>query len=513
LINLDAFAHNVATANSVKLILINACHSAYPWALQLANRLEAATIGWGGLVEDDVAADFALYVYHRLLEGLSVAEALRSFLRSSTPWASSVVSSLPILCFPSEQWLDWRPIATPASRGEVAPAANPSGIGAAAVEPAPPKAPALPTTVSPSPPVVTPPVTEVPWLKIDFRPRKSINPAMLINREAPIEHIGIDSPTKQQIRLRIVCDTGRGTSSYEETHDLDVGPYPSMHMNVFFPALHELAEQTAKRRRIVFTLTADRPGSSTPPILVTKTADWMGATEWLDSPETLRYVPAFVNPHDPTIATLIGSAVEVLRTIGDPDDDFNGYQAWAQKPDYPDRQVQAVFQTLRDARYGIRYASPPGGVLTDRGRYTGQVVRTHSEVIQHRLGTCHDLALLMAAPTEHIGLYPLIIILQNHTFFGFWASASAQNAFWREQKPMDSAVSGSIASGEKLQQLATKGDVVLLDAVAICRTYFSYEKAKAEGNKYLREALDNPLFGFSAALDVVQIRGTGIRPM
>jgi hypothetical protein len=513
LIDLDSFVSNVKLTTSVKLLVVNACHSAYPWGLELAGRMEAATIGWGGLVGDDVAADFSLYLYHRLLEGLTLVEALRSFLQTSAPCANSAVNSLPVLCFPSAHWLEWRPIVLqPGATTEPAASTSVAGVLPSApslITPVEPRAEPSTSATTPGAPLSV----EEPWLKIDFRPRKSINPAMLINKESPIEHIGIESPSKQQIRLRIVCDTGRGTSSYEETHDLNIGPYPSMHLNVFFPALHELVEQSVKRRRVVFTLTADRPGTSTPPILVTKAADWMGATEWLDTPETWRYVPAFVNPFDPCVAALIGSAVDVLRTFGEPGDEFDGYQSSKAKPDHPERQVKAVFQTLRDSRYGIRYASPLGGVLADRGRYTGQIVRPHGDVIQHRLGTCHDLALLMAAAVEHVGLYPLIVLVQNHTFFGFWASAEAQYSFWKEQKPVDSAMSGSITNGAKLQQLSACGDVVLVDAVALCRPFYSYEKAKGDGVGHLTRALESPLSGFNVALDVMQIRGTGINPI
>src|SRR4029453_13566701 len=56
-----------------------------------------------------------------------------------------------------------------------------------------------------------------------------------------------------------------------------------------------------------------------------------------------------------------------------------------------------------------------------------QRLRTPSEVINGRRGTCIDLALLMAACLEYVEIYPVVFLLNDHAFPGYWRSEASYN--------------------------------------------------------------------------------------
>jgi hypothetical protein len=49
-------------------------------------------------------------------------------------------------------------------------------------------------------------------------------------------------------------------------------------------------------------------------------------------------------------------------------------------------------------------------------------LRTPSDIVNGRRGTCIDLALMFAACLEYIGIYPVIFLLRDHAFPGYWRS-------------------------------------------------------------------------------------------
>jgi len=48
-------------------------------------------------------------------------------------------------------------------------------------------------------------------------------------------------------------------------------------------------------------------------------------------------------------------------------------------------------------------------------------------VINGRRGTCIDLALLMAACLEYVEIYPVVFLLNDHAFPGYWRSEVSYN--------------------------------------------------------------------------------------
>lgn len=143
--------------------------------------------------------------------------------------------------------------------------------------------------------------------------------------------------------------------------------------------------------------------------------------EWLDDTEKNPWLPSFVLPRDPAILKMISSARRFLVGImDDPAAGFDGYQS---EPPQVDRQVQAIWTALVN-EYRLQYINPPPA-------YSGrtQRLRTPTEIVSSNSGTCIDLALLIASCLEYIGVYPVVVLLVDHAFVGYWRSDGAHDHF------------------------------------------------------------------------------------
>jgi hypothetical protein len=143
--------------------------------------------------------------------------------------------------------------------------------------------------------------------------------------------------------------------------------------------------------------------------------------EWLDDTEKNPWLPSFVLPRDPAILKIINSSRRYLIGIMDnPAAGFDGYQEAAAGVD---KQVQAIWTALVN-EYRIQYINPPPAYSSQTQR-----LRTPSDILESNTGTCIDLALLLAACLEYIGIYPVVVLLVDHAFVGYWRSEGAHDNF------------------------------------------------------------------------------------
>jgi hypothetical protein len=337
---------------------------------------------------------------------------------------------------------------------------------------------------------------------MEFRPRVAINPALLVNGLHPIAHLSIDSPEEQTVHLCITCDTGGGLSAYRQMVALKRGTNPVSVEEIHFPALHELVDRHAHRRRVSFTATIVDLNKNEL-FGETRTAVWMSATEWLDQEATWAFVPAFVNPLSEGVLTVFGEATKVLRTLGTPNDVFSGYLNVDVSP--VATQMRAIYQTIRDHGNGITYISPPGSPVFEgtSKQSVGQIVRTHGEVIQHRLGTCHDLALLLGACAEYVGIRALIALLPGHTLFGYWTAANHQADYWKTETKLRTGKDGedwTITNRSKLLTLLDEQKIVMVEATGVCEKNMTFDEACTAGAEKLRTD------GMDVAIDIYAAR-------
>ena len=149
--------------------------------------------------------------------------------------------------------------------------------------------------------------------------------------------------------------------------------------------------------------------------------------EWKDDDAGRRFLPSFIFPRDPAVREILTAAQPLLRAVSDdPTASFYGYQG-----DLESDGVESVRQQLRaiwtalQTTLRLDYVNPPPLYL--RGV---QRIRTPEEILRARRGTCIELALLLAACWEHVGIYPVLLLIPGHAFTGYWASEAAWHAFF-----------------------------------------------------------------------------------
>jgi hypothetical protein len=244
--------------------------------------------------------------------------------------------------------------------------------------------------------------------------------------------------------------------------------------------------------------------------------------EWLDDGRQSAWLPSFVLPRDPVVTRVVDAAQRYLMALqDDPAAGFDGYQrvdpADPATTDAVDLQVRALWCAL-SYEFGLSYINPPPSY----SRRT-QRLRTPSDVIEGKRGTCIDLALLLAACLEYVDIYPALFLLEGHAFPAYWRSEAAHEKFALASAPAplrESPASAPPAHGRpapaarvakygwqfpkqyfgQVMQCVQRGDLVPLETVDLTsRT--SFEVATQDGLENLRSKNE-----FDSLIDLLQAR-------
>lgn len=116
----------------------------------------------------------------------------------------------------------------------------------------------------------------------------------------------------------------------------------------------------------------------------------------------------FVTPNISEVKEVIKHATNVLSEIRKKDSAFVGYQA--NDIDSVREEMMAIYNALKSLK--INYANPPSSFNLF------QSVRLPKSVLNDKLGTCLDLAILYCACLENVGLNPMLILIDGHAFAG-----------------------------------------------------------------------------------------------
>ena len=131
--------------------------------------------------------------------------------------------------------------------------------------------------------------------------------------------------------------------------------------------------------------------------------------EWGGTAGIPDILAAFVRPNDPAVARIARAASDLLRADGRPDG-LEGYQGTKARVW---EQAQAIWGAV--CRLDIRYIVPPPSFVGG-----GQRIRSPGQIVEDRLATCLDLAALLAACLEFVGLRPILVLQRDHAFAGVW---------------------------------------------------------------------------------------------
>lgn len=147
-------------------------------------------------------------------------------------------------------------------------------------------------------------------------------------------------------------------------------------------------------------------------ILAEKTfpVELLARNQWGGAESMPELLSAFCTPNDPAVDKVLKGASDVLRRAGR-SDGIDGYQAGARQRVW--ELASAIWSAI--CGYEISYVLPPASF-----ELQGQKIRTPSQVLEGRVGTCLDTALLFAAAIEQAGLNPVLILTKGHAFSGVW---------------------------------------------------------------------------------------------
>ena len=225
-------------------------------------------------------------------------------------------------------------------------------------------------------------------------------------------------------------------------------------------------------------------GRGTAEARVLAPVDWVAAP----GPLALEMLAAHVRPADPALATLVGAATDLLEgRTGD-----HPVPAAPSGPERVDERAAAIVEAVR--RRAIRLEATPAGWAG-----TPQRVRTPTEVLDDRVGSCLDTVVVVAAAFEQAGIRPLLWVAHDHAFLGYWRTPGC-------------AESTATTAVEGLVELVESGAVQLVET-----TMLTADAEPATFGDLHRTPHAAWLTGDPARLvgvtDVTRARLDGVRPL
>lgn len=143
---------------------------------------------------------------------------------------------------------------------------------------------------------------------------------------------------------------------------------------------------------------------------VSQSIEILAYDQWAGARAMPELLACFSMPNNPAVDILIGKASKLLREQNR-DLSMNGYQSKSR--DVVWKQISAIYSTL--AAENLQYAEPPASFGVD-----GQKIRTPDRVLEGRVATCLDLAMLFSSCLEQAGLRPVVLIKDGHAWIGVW---------------------------------------------------------------------------------------------
>ena len=202
---------------------------------------------------------------------------------------------------------------------------------------------------------------------------------------------------------------------------------------------------------------------------------------------TMGLLAAYCMPNDPAIDRILKMASETLRAAGEPDE-INGYE---RAPKQVWLLASAVWAAI--ARLNLSYALPPAGFEAE-----GQKIRAPGAILDGRVATCLDTALLFAACLEQARLHPVIILMKGHAFCGVWLR--------------DISLPNLIADdAELIRKHVALNDLAVFETTLVTKSPPArFSQAIAVASRSIEAAHEGD---FVAALDIRRARMQRIRPL
>jgi hypothetical protein len=249
--------------------------------------------------------------------------------------------------------------------------------------------------------------------------------------------------------------------------------------------LQEVREAEKAGLRVDISTEGSLQYSETLPIEV------LAYNDWYYHPAIAQTIACFVQPNSEAVERIVSLIQARLRSESR-DDSLSGYQSG--NPQKVIEMVEALYKVMqKDLRLG--YINPPasfeeGERLPDGSFTMWQKVFFPEQILEHRRGTCLDLAILCASCVERIGLHPLLFLIRGHAFFGVWTREKILNA------PV-------LRDPQAVISLVSEGDWLPLNSTTFTASVpKGFDECLKEGKYYLLERPDD----FHCAIDVKSAR-------
>lgn len=332
----------------------------------------------------------------------------------------------------------------------------------------------------------------------------------------------------RDIEVSVTLNTGEGSVPFRRQLTLAATQtVEDLSGKVVVPLTSSLIRRQSERVQSSVTVEVTCGGQRT--LLETFRIGLNPVDEWQDGEaEEWGWLPSFVLPRDPAVPRIIDSAQTLLCTLADdPGAGFDGYQSVDKTSNDPevryaavDLQVQAIWHAILHS-HTLSYINPPPSY----GNYT-QRLRTPTQVIAERRGTCIDLALLLASCLEYIDIHPVLFLLTGHAFVGYWRGDDLYQRFldFKDLEPgFSDHTEARMAAGtataklpgyilDQSQHLEVRQRVFERQIVPLEATWLSarggFQSAVEEGRKNLRLKSE-----FQAMVDVKRARDEDVTPL
>ena len=223
-------------------------------------------------------------------------------------------------------------------------------------------------------------------------------------------------------------------------------------------------------------------GGSVRPVEVLAYDQWAGTRAL---PELLA---AFCMPNNPAVDKLVGKASKLLHSTHS-ELSLNGYQSKRRENVW--KQISAIYSTV--ATEGFQYAEAPASFGSD-----GQKIRTPDRILEGRVATCLDLALLFASAFEQAGLRPVVLMKEAHAWVGVWLHPTCF------ADPLTDDV-------QAVRKRVDSGELLVFETTGVARHHShrpSLRIAMEQGLAHLQEGN-----AFRYAVDIHRARELQIKPL
>ncbi|RQP25802.1 hypothetical protein [Piscinibacter terrae] len=371
-------------------------------------------------------------------------------------------------------------------------------------------------------------------IRVERSPKPQVNYSLLHNKQSPFRSLQVFRNNVEgairDIRVTVDLNAGEGSFPFSMSFDLAEGESGrDLTSEIVLPLTSALirtqSEPIQSSLRLHVTCEGQTVKEETFRVGLAPVDEWQDGEkdEW-------RWLPSFVLPRDPAVSRIIDSAQGILCALADdPTAGFDGYQSLgqgrteAERFGNVDKQVQAIWYAVLNA-HGVSYINPPPSY----GNYT-QRLRTPSQLLAERRGTCIDLALLLAACLEYVDIYPVIFLLTGHAFTGYWRSDGMHSEFldmhglelvFGANGPDGDTVNSGGSSAinnpgyvlgqsqhQEVRQRVYQRHLIPLEATWLTNRG-GFESAATEGKNNLRRVSE-----FAAMIDVRLARDRGVTPL